>query len=127
MDKIILVGCGGFVGAAGRYGVSLLLDKRGMLVGFPLATLAVNLIGAFLIGFFTQLFANNFPQREKLKLFLTTGIMGGFTTFSTFSLETMNLFQQGKALAACVNVVLSVGLCLAGVFFGKLLADSLPA
>ena len=126
MIKILIAGCGGFFGAAARYSVSLAIGKAGTFHGFPLATLAVNLLGAFFIGFFSQFFALHFPQKDKLLLFLTTGVMGGFTTFSTFSLETVNLFQQGKAVFACANILLSVALCLLGVLAGKALANALP-
>ena len=82
----------------------------------------VNLAGAFLIGFLSELLARACPDRNRLRLFLTTGVMGGFTTFSTFSLETVNLFQAGRPWMAAANVLLSVVFCLAGAAAGKLCA-----
>lgn len=121
MGNLLAVGCGGFLGASARYLVSLAagrLDTR----GFPLGTFAVNLAGAFLIGFLSELLARVCPDRNRLRLFLTTGVMGGFTTFSTFSLETANLFQAGRPWLAAANVLLSVVFCLAGAAAGKLCA-----
>ena len=124
MKNILAVGCGGFYGASARYLVSLAaarLDSR----GFPLGTFMVNLLGAFLIGLLSELFARACPDRDRLRLFLTTGIMGGFTTFSTFSLETVNLFQAGRPWMAAANVLLSMTFCLAGAAAGKLCAARL--
>ena len=72
--------------------------------------------------FLSELLARVCPDRNRLRLFLTTGVMGGFTTFSTFSLETVNLFQAGRPWLAAANVLLSVVFCLAGAAAGKLCA-----
>lgn len=121
MLNALAVGCGGFIGAVSRYMLALLINKHNA-GGFPIATLIINIVGSFLIGLLSQLFSTLFPNNKKLLLFLTTGILGGFTTFSTFSLETVNLYQNGDTIYAVLNVVLSVLFCLVGVVLGKVLA-----
>lgn len=123
--NVVIVGAGGFLGAAGRYLCSGLINQRSNAGVFPLGTLAVNILGAFLIGFLSELFAQCMPERKRLLLFFTTGITGGFTTFSTFSLETMGLFEQGHHGLGVLNILLSVLCCLAGVVIGKLCVQKL--
>lgn len=115
---VLLVGCGGFLGAAGRYLCSGLFSKLSDSP-FPIGTFLVNVIGSFLIGLLSNGIAAFCPEQKRLLLFLTTGIMGGFTTFSTFSLETVTLFQNGRLIWGTINIVLSIGCCLTGVFLGK--------
>lgn len=119
MLNCLSVGLGGFAGSILRYilGISLFQNSS-----FPCATLLINFVGAFSMGILTQLFAGTqwFPPR--IKLLLTTGFLGGFTTFSTFSLETVTLFEIGKTATAFLYAGLSVLLCLAGVFLGKAFA-----
>jgi CrcB protein len=124
MWRVLLVGCGGFLGAVSRYGVSTLLNAH-TDGEFPWGTWAVNVLGAFLIGFLSQAMQALCPERKNLLAFCTTGLLGGFTTFSTFSLETVNLLQSGELVWGCLNVALNVGCCLAGVLAGKLLAQAL--
>lgn len=121
MLNALAVGWGGFIGAISRYLLSIFINRINP-VNFPVSTLIINLIGSFLIGILTQLLSNMYPANKRLLLFLTTGILGGFTTFSTFSLETVNLYQNGNTLFAVLNVVLSIALCLSGTVLGKLLA-----
>ncbi len=121
MLNALAVGCGGFIGAISRYLLSIFINRINP-VNFPVSTLIINLIGSFLIGMLTQLFSMMYPSNKRLLLFLTTGILGGFTTFSTFSLETVNLYQNGNTLFAVLNVALSIALCLSGTVLGKLLA-----
>lgn len=116
MTKLLLVGLGGALGAMLRYLISLLPVKR----TFPLPTLTINLLGAVLIGFVVGLAEGEGLSADKA-LFWKTGVCGGFTTFSTFSLETLQLFENGRLILGGVYVVLSVGLCLGGVFLGRLL------
>ena len=114
MAGFICVGLGGAAGAMLRYAVSLIPYKG----TFPLLTLLINFLGALVIGFI----AGTAIRREldpNFVLFLKTGVCGGFTTFSTFSLETMTLLEQGKVNHAIFYTILSVVLCLIGIFIGK--------
>ena len=121
MLNALVVGCGGFIGAASRYLLSLLINRYN-LNAFPVSTLIINIFGSFLIGLLVEILAVQNPNNKKLLLFLTTGILGGFTTFSTFSLETINLYQNGNTFLAILNIVLSIVFCLVGVVLGKALA-----
>ncbi len=123
MLKIFYVGIGGFIGSAFRYMVSLYATK---LLGaqMPYGTLIVNFVGGIMIGFVMELSLSTNISPE-LRLFLTTGIFGGFTTFSAFSYETIHLFSAGSYLLGSINVILNVGLGLGGVLIGKVLAHIL--
>lgn len=117
MGSVIWVALGGAVGAVGRYGISLLPWKG----AFPLLTLATNFLGAVAIGFLSGLFSQRLLG-ERGKLFWQTGVCGGFTTFSTFSLESVTLLQRGRTGLALAYMALSAGLCLAGVLAGQWLS-----
>ena len=117
MGSVIWVALGGAVGAVGRYGTSQLPWKGAS----PLLTLATNFLGAVAIGFLSGLFSQRLLG-ERGKLFWQTGVCGGFTTFSTFSLEAVTLFQNGRYLLGGAYVLLSVALCVAGVLLGQCLA-----
>jgi CrcB protein len=121
MLNALAVGCGGFIGATSRYLLSIFIARYNNSA-FPISTLIINVLGSFLIGLLTELLKNLFPNNKKIQLFLTTGILGGFTTFSTFSLETINLYQNGNTIFAIANVILSIAFCLVGVLLGKMLA-----
>ena len=120
MGSVLLVGTGGALGAMGRYGLSL-LPWRGE---FPLLTLLTNLLGAVLIGFIAGL-AGRGRLNPSAALFWKTGVCGGFTTFSTFSLETVDLLESGQWCKGGGYVLASVALCLAGVALGRTLVRSL--
>ena len=121
ITQCFYVALGGAVGAVGRFlmGMAPFLPK----LSFPLPTLLINLIGAFAIGLIAQLAAQKGLQNENLILFLKVGICGGFTTFSTFSLETVTLFSDGKTALGLLYIALSLVLCLLGVVFGQWLAQ----
>ena len=112
MTKLLLVGLGGALGAVCRYLISL-LPVRGE---FPVLTLLTNLGGALLIGLVVGM-SGRLSQTGML--FWKSGVCGGFTTFSTFSLEALRLFEGGKALLGTAYAVSSVLLCLLGVFLGE--------
>ncbi|MCE5222488.1 MAG: fluoride efflux transporter CrcB [Clostridium sp.] len=114
MQKIIYVGIGGFIGASIRYLISMQSSKL-LNSGIPLGTLIVNVLGGFLIGVIMELSASTDFISPNLKLFLTTGIMGGLTTFSTFSYETISLITDGRYLLGVSNIFLNLFLSLGGV------------
>ena len=116
----LMVAAGVALGAAGRYGISL-LPWRGE---FPLLTLCTNFLGALAIGFVVGL-AGQRRLSPGWTLFWKTGVCGGFTTFSTFSLESLVLLEDGRPVLFGGYVLLSVTLCLAGVWLGKHLIHTL--
>ena len=117
--NIICVGCGGFLGAISRYIISIYTSKQ-FLFKIPIGTLIVNVLGGFLIGLIMELTIKNNFISPQLKLFLTTGIMGGLTTFSTFSYETIVLIKEGNILLAILNILLNLILSLLGVVLGNI-------
>ncbi|WP_341467268.1 fluoride efflux transporter CrcB [Clostridium chromiireducens] len=114
LQRVIYVGIGGCIGAITRY---LITKQSANLFNYsiPLGTLIVNVVGGFLIGMINELSMSTDLISPDLKLFLTTGIMGGLTTFSTFSYETISLLSDGRYLAGMSNVLLNVFLSLEGV------------
>lgn len=121
LDMILAVGAGGGVGAVLRYAASGVV-YRWTGEGFPYGTLAVNILGSLLLGFIVQVAESRTGPGPLMKMFLTVGLCGGFTTFSTFSVETWKLFSEGSYLAATGNAVGSVVLCLLGVWLGTVIA-----
>ena len=113
------VGLGSALGGMARYGCSD-LAARYIGVGFPWATLSVNVAGSLIIGFLAapSVADGRFVLSPDARAFLMIGICGGFTTFSAFSLETLNLARDGQWLEATANVVLSVAVCLVAVWLG---------
>lgn len=109
----LLVGIGGAIGAMLRYAISLLPAKT----DFPILTLITNVIGAFAIGLIVA-FAAKHKMSDNIILLLKTGVCGGFTTFSTFSLESVNLFKNGKTGLAVTYALLSLVLCILAVMLG---------
>ena len=118
MQKLLYVGIGGFIGTCLRYIISIYSPK---LFGtqLPYGTLIVNVVGGILIGFILELSLTTNLISPNLRLFLTTGIIGGFTTFSTFSYETINLFSEGSYILGTLNTCLNLFLSLGGVLIGK--------
>lgn len=122
MKQLFYVGIGGFIGACLRYIISLYSAK---LLGsqLPYGTLIVNVLGGILIGLIMELSLTTNLISPNLKLFLTTGIMGGLTTFSTFSYETVTLFSNGSYVLAMLNGGLNLFLSIAGVIVGKFIGQ----
>ena len=117
MVNCIFVGLGGFIGAVCRYLIGLVPMKAQPV--FPVKTFLINIIGAFAIGLIAALAAKNSSVDPHLILFLKMGICGGFTTFSTFSLEALTLLERNQKGIAVVYIFLSVVGCVIGVWFGK--------
>lgn len=117
MLNCLAVGIGGFIGSICRYLIGLIpLKSTG---GFPLATLLINIGGAFAIGLLAALFLKNPNLDSRLSLMLRVGLCGGFTTFSTFSLESYNLMKNGSWALALLYIALSCTMCIAAVFCGQ--------
>ncbi len=121
MDKLLIVGAGGAVGAVLRYLLTM-LPLRG---AFPAATWMTNILGALAIGFVVGLALGEISPGPGMVLFLKTGVCGGFTTFSTFSLETLELLEKGRLALGLGYAVSSLCLCVAGVWLGRWLAIQL--
>lgn len=112
-----MVGAGGFIGAVARYGATTAVHAL-TGVQFPFGTLAVNMVGSFFIGFFIILSVERELIGEDLLLFLTVGILGGFTTMSAFSWDTLALVTNGLSVQAAMYVVGTITLCLLAVWLG---------
>lgn len=117
---LLSVGLGGFVGAVGRFWLSGLAQK--LSDRFPLGTLTVNLLGSFLLGLLATLFLEKVIVSQEIRLFVLVGLLGAFTTYSTFSLETLNLMRSGEWLMAGVNLLSNVLGTLIAVWAGVLIA-----
>lgn len=109
------VAAGGAIGAVIRFFSQQMLDQT-LGKSFPFGTLAVNFIGSFLIGALYIWFQQNESENQALRIFLIVGVLGGFTTFSTFSLETVLLLQNGDIVKAFANITASLLLCIAGTW-----------
>ncbi|HAK61213.1 MAG TPA: fluoride efflux transporter CrcB [Nitrospiraceae bacterium] len=107
MVNMLFIGIGGFLGAITRYSIALWIGQKWGR-SFPFGTLVVNITGCLLIGFLMPLLTERFLVNPQLRLLLTVGFLGAYTTFSTFAYETGTLLQDGEWLFALLNVVLSV-------------------
>ena len=125
MENYIWVALGGALGTTGRYWLSGVVAR---MVGetFPWGTLLINVTGSFVIGFFGALTGpdGRVFVGSTARQFVMIGICGGYTTFSSFSLQTLNLLSDGEWLGAGANIVLSVVLCLIAVWLGLILAGA---
>ncbi len=122
---LLLLALGGALGTLARYGVGLWAAP--FSTAMPWGTVGINVLGSFLIGFFGTLTLahGRYPAPEPVRLFVMVGFCGGFTTFSSFSLQTLDLLRGGGTVRALVNVGLSVVLCLGAVALGHALASRL--
>jgi len=119
-SKILAVGLGGFLGAVGRYWISGLAQK--LSDRFPLGTLSVNLLGSFILGLLATLFLEKMIVNQELRLFLLVGLLGAFTTYSTFSFETLNLMRGGEWMFAGLNILANLVGTLIAVWAGVSIA-----
>ncbi len=124
MLQLVAIAGGGALGALARFwvssGVYQLLGKS-----FPWGTLTVNVVGSFAMGFLLVLFLERLAAAPEWRAAVLVGFLGAFTTFSTFSIETLTLMEQGELSKALLNVLVSVVLCVAACWLGLILARSL--
>ncbi len=124
MNQLLLIGAGGALGAVGRYWMSTLVYQLAGR-GFPWGTLAVNLLGSLLMGIFYVLLVERLVSNGDLRALLMVGFLGAFTTFSTFSIETLMLIEEGALLRAAGNALASVIGCVIATGVGIMLARSI--
>jgi CrcB protein len=117
MQLLLLASAGGAIGAGLRFLVNEAFAARGLLA-FPWATLTVNVVGSFMMGLIIAMFAHRSHLSPELRSFLTTGILGGFTTFSAFSMDFARLLELGETAPALFYAVGSVVLSITAVFLG---------
>jgi fluoride exporter len=122
--NILVIGIGGFFGAISRFIIS---KQMALLLGddFPYGTLLVNAVGSFLLGFLSRYLMEHFVVSELVRVSLLIGFLGAFTTFSTFSYESIMLLQEGDFIKAGVNILSNILLCLILCFVGFQFAKSL--
>ena len=132
MLAYLWVAIGGALGSMARYGIGGLVSEKFVSEkygAFPWGTLVVNVTGSFIIGFLGAITASTGKMTPQSRVFTTqlliTGVCGGYTTFSSFSLQTLNLLRDGEWLYAGGNILLSVVLCMIGVWLGYLLGSTL--
>lgn len=121
LRSTIFVALGGALGAAARYCTAEFIHAF-FERGFPLGTLVVNVVGSFFMGFLVIILLQKFSHDLELRSFFLIGVLGAYTTFSTFALDSFNLFADGKFGFALLNIILSVILCIIaaglGVYLG---------
>ena len=122
--RLVLVGSGGFLGAVFRYLLSGFGQTLTKSIGFPYGTMVVNIVGCLLIGVLSQMDELRGILSTETRLLLLVGVLGAFTTFSTFSNETLNLLTENKIGFALLNVVVSVTVGLGAVWIGRVLSSA---
>lgn len=123
MHNLLLIGLGGFMGALLRYSVSGLIQSWSKSMTFPYGTLVVNLLGCLLIGALSQVAEARGVLSTEARSFIFIGLLGAFTTFSTFGNDTVSLFRDGKDLLSFVNIGLHLVLGLSAVWLGQSLVS----
>lgn len=124
LTSLVAIAFGGALGALGRYASSQWIYS---LLGrsFPYGTLFVNVAGSFIMGFLVIVLIERMSVGPELRAFLLIGFLGSFTTFSAFSLETVNLITSGEIMKAGINMLVSVFVCVTAVWLGMLFARQL--
>ena len=123
MSKLFwIVGFGGFLGSIARYAAGLLIPRTSTET-FPMSTFLVNIFGSLLIGLFYGISAKNNWLNPEWRLFLTTGFCGGFTTFSTFSYESLGLIESGNTTTALIYIVSSFVFGLLAAWLGYFISN----
>jgi CrcB protein len=124
MLSIFLVGLGGFIGSGLRYAISILVYKL-LGTSFPYGTFVVNVLGSLLIVIFKGLVESSVVVSSNWRLFVAIGLLGGFTTFSSFSYETIEMLKRGAILVSVINVSFTFLSCLSATLIGNILVKSL--
>jgi len=123
MQNLLLIGLGGFMGALLRYSVSGLIQNLSKTMSFPYGTLVVNLLGCLLIGALSQVAEIRGVISPEARSFIFIGLLGAFTTFSTFGNDTVSLFREGENLLSYINIGLHLVLGLSAVWLGQSLVS----
>ena len=123
MNLLLLVGIGGFIGAILRYSASGFIQNG--MASFPLGTLGVNVIGSFFLGF--VMYASEYQGifSEETRVFLTLGILGAFTTMSTFSYESFKLLENNEFILLSINIIGTLMLTIGAIYLGRLVVLAL--
>ena len=124
MTQMLAIAAGGAIGALLRYWTSIAVHGR-LGMAFPYGTLAVNVLGSLLMGFLYIWLIDRMAAGPALRAFLLVGVLGAFTTFSSFSMETLNLLEAGHPGKALANVLVSVVVCVTAAALGVLAARQL--
>ena len=123
MTRFLLVAAGGAIGSVARYGLGLAAGRLAPNVGWPLGTFAANVLGGLLMGVLVGWLAfRGGAQQEAVRLFAAVGVLGGFTTFSSYSLEAVQMIERRQIGLACAYVVGSVVLAILALFVGLMIA-----
>ena len=121
LPQLLWVGFGGFLGSIGRFVMAGAFNRFSPALGFPVGTLTVNILGCFLIGVLNGLAETRSLLGPDIRIFLFIGVLGGFTTYSTFGFESLALLKDGAILKASANIILHVLLGLSAVWIGDTL------
>ncbi|WNM60490.1 fluoride efflux transporter CrcB [Candidatus Nitrospira neomarina] len=121
LPQLFWVGLGGFLGSVGRFVISGFFNRLSPTLAFPIGTLAVNILGCFLIGLLHGLAESRNMLGTDTRIFLFIGVLGGFTTYSTFGFESLALLKDGAMLKASANILIHVFVGLAAVWLGDTL------
>ncbi|HEU0070121.1 MAG TPA: fluoride efflux transporter CrcB [Alphaproteobacteria bacterium] len=126
MNMVLAIAAGGAIGSAARYG-TMIYVARWLGAAFPYGTIAVNILGAFVMGVLIELMALVWSPGEMMRAFLTVGVLGGYTTFSTFSLDSWLLIEHGDYGLAMLYIVSSVVFCIVALIGGAQLTRAVLA
>ncbi|WNM58338.1 fluoride efflux transporter CrcB [Candidatus Nitrospira allomarina] len=121
LPQLLWVGLGGFLGSVGRFVISGFFNRLSPALAFPIGTLAVNILGCFLIGLLHGWAESRNILGTDTRIFLFIGVLGGFTTYSTFGFESLALLKDGAMLKASANIIIHVFVGLAAVWLGDTL------
>lgn len=124
MGQVLAIGIGGAIGSLLRFWMSAWVHTFAGR-SFPYGTLTVNVLGCLVMGVLFVLFTERFSDNTVLRAGVLIGVLGGFTTFSSFSIETFNLIEQGAPLRALANMALSLALCVSGTWLGVIVGRQL--